>query len=323
MDKIRWGILSTANIARWRLIPAMKRAHNAEPVAVASRRIESARAFADANGIPRALGSYEALIEDPNLDAIYIPLPNALHKEWSIRCAEAGKPTLCEKPLSGTADDAQAMVDAFAERGIPLAEAFMYRFHPRTDRVREVLADGAVGQLHLIDAIFSFAIARKRDVRLQPNMAGGALRDLGSYCVNVMRLMTGEEPEAVRGIGHFGADSGVEEWVVGALQFPSGVLGSFGCGMRSQRTHAFRLRGSEGTIEVPDGFGPEEDQRTEIIINRGKETTRIEIPPYDQYQVMVEDFSEALLTGRAPRYSPNDAVANLRVLDRLQLAIRE
>ena len=131
MGKIRWGVMSTANIATWRVIPAMHNSRNGEVVAVASRRVEAARAFADRNGIPRALGSYEALIEDPNVDAIYIPLPNSLHAEWSIRCAEAGKPTLCEKPLASNAAEAQTMVDAFREREVPFAEAFMYRFHPR------------------------------------------------------------------------------------------------------------------------------------------------------------------------------------------------
>ena len=323
MGKIRWGVMSTANIATWRVIPAMHNSRNGEVVAVASRRVEAARAFADRNGIPRALGSYEALIEDPNVDAIYIPLPNSLHAEWSIRCAEAGKPTLCEKPLASNAAEAQTMVDAFREREVPFAEAFMYRFHPRTNRVKQVLAEGAVGELHLIDAVFSFAIKRKVDVRLQVDMAGGALRDLGAYCVNVMRLMTGEEPTAVRALGHFGADSGVEEWVAAALQFPSGVLGNFGCGMRSQRTHAYRLRGSEGCIEVPDGFGPEGDQVTEIIIKRGTEVTSIEIPPADQYQLMVEDFAVSLLDNRPPRFAPEDAVANMAVVDRLRASAQE
>ncbi len=319
MGKIRWGVMSTANIATWRVIPAMHNSRNGEVVAVASRRVEAARAFADRNGIPRALGSYEALIEDPNVDAIYIPLPNSLHAEWSIRCAEAGKPTLCEKPLASNAAEAQTMVDAFREREVPFAEAFMYRFHPRTNRVKQVLAEGAVGELHLIDAVFSFAIKRKVDVRLQVDMAGGALRDLGAYCVNVMRLMTGEEPTAVRALEHFG----VEEWVAAALQFPSGVLGNFGCGMRSQRTHAYRLRGSEGCIEVPDGFGPEGDQVTEIIIKRGTEVTSIEIPPADQYQLMVEDFADSLLDNRPPRFAPEDAVANMAVVDRLRASAQE
>ena len=322
MSKIRWGVMSTANIATLRVIPAIHNSRNGEVVAVASRREEAARAFAERNRIPRSFGSYEALISDPNVDAIYIPLPNSLHAEWSIRCAEAGKPTLCEKPLASNAVEAQTMVDAFRERKVPFAEAFMYRFHPRTDRVREVLAEGAVGELHLIDAVFSFAIRRKVDVRLQVNMAGGALRDLGAYCVNLMRMMTGEEPTTVRALGHFGADSGVEEWVAAVLQFPSGVLGNFGCGMRSQRTHAYRLCGSDGSIEVPDGFGPEGDQVTEIVIKRGTEVTRIEIQPADQFQLMVEDFADALLDNRPPRFAPEEAVANLAVLDQLQASVR-
>lgn len=327
MGKVRWGVISTSNIARWRVIPAIHNSRNGEVVAVASRREESARAFAEQNRIPRIFGSYEALIEDPEIDAIYIPLPNSLHAEWSIRCAEAGKPTLCEKPLASNAAEAQKVVDVFRARDVPLAEAFMYRFHPRTERVKDIVSRGAVGELHLIDAVFSFKIRRTGDVRLQPQMAGGALRDLGVYCVNVMRLMTDEEPDHVNAIGHFGLDSGVEEWAVGSLRFPSGVLGSFGCGMRSYRTHGYLLRGSEGTIIVQDGFGPDGDQVTEIVVKRDngklRETIRIEIPAVDQFQLMVEDFADALLDNRPPRFAPEDAVANMKVLDRLQASIRE
>ena len=327
MEKIRWGILSTANIATWRVIPAIHKSQNGEAVAVASRSDERASAYAKQLGIPKSYGNYEALIDDPNIDAIYIPLPNGLHSEWSIRCAEAGKPTLCEKPLGSSAEDAQKMVDTFRGRGVPLAEAFMYRFHPRTERVKDIVSRGAVGEMHLIDAYFSFKIRRTNDVRLQPQMAGGSLRDLGSYCVNVMRLMTGEEPDHVQAIGHFGSNSGVEEWAVGSLRFPSGVLGSFGCGMRSYRTHGYHICGSEGTIFVHDGFGPENDQVTEILVKRDtgklRETLRIEIPATDQYQLMVEDFADSLLNDRPPRYAPEDAVANLKVLDRMQKSIRE
>ena len=268
MSKIRWGVISTANIATWRVIPAMRKSHNGEVIAVASRSYEKARAFADEQQIPLAFGSYEELIDSPDVDAVYIPLPNRLHKEWSIRSAEAGKPTLCEKPLAGTADDAQAIVDAFRSRNVPLAEAFMYRFHPRTVRSKQLLDEGAIGELHLIDADFSFKIRRKNDIRLQSGLDGGSLRDVGVYCVNLMRLMTGEEPTVVRALGQIVEDTDVDEWAAGLLKFPSGVLGHFGCGLRSQRVHGYRLRGSEGSIEVRDGFGPEGDQRTSIHLKQ-------------------------------------------------------
>jgi len=326
VDRIRWGVIGTANIATWRVIPAIQKSRNGDVVAVASRDAGRARDYANRHGIAQSYGSYAALLDDASIDAIYIPLPNQLHAEWSIRCAEAGKPTLCEKPLGSTAAETQRMVDVFRERGVPLAEAFMYRFHPRTERVKDIVGRGAVGEMHLIDAVFSFQIRRVNDVRLQPQLAGGALRDLGVYCVNLMRLMTGEEPDRVQAIGHFGAESGVEEWAVGSLQFPSGVLGSFGCGMRSYRTHGYLIRGSEGTIVVQDGFGPNDDQVTEIVVKRdtGKlsETIRIEIPATDQFQRMVEDFADALLDDRPPRYPAEDAVANMKVLDRLQVSMR-
>ncbi len=322
MGRIRWGVLSTANIASRRVIPAIHNSRNGEVVAVASRGVEKARAFADRNGIPRAHGSYEALIEDPNVDAIYIPLPNSLHAEWSIRCAEAGKPTLCEKPLASDTPEAQMMVDAFRERQIPFAEAFMYRFHPRTERVRQLLADGEIGDLQLIDATFSFVVRKEDDVRLKAELAGGSLWDIGTYCVNVMRLMTGEEPIKVHAVGQCGKVSGVDEWLTGVLQFPSAVLGNFSCSLRSQGAHGYHLRGREGCIEIRDGFVPEINQVTEIIVKRGAEETRIEIPPADHYQLMVEDFAYALLDNRPPRFAAEDGVANMAVLDALLVSAR-
>lgn len=324
-EQIRWGVLSTANIGRRRVIPAMQRSRNGRVVAVASRSIEKARAFADELGIPTAYGSYEDLLADPNVDAIYNPLPNSLHAAWSIRCAEAGKPTLCEKPLASNAAEAQTMVDAFAARGLLLAEAFMYRFHPQTQRVKEMVESGAVGDLKVVSATFSFFMDDERartDVRLSRELAGGSLMDVGCYCLNVMRLMTGQEPEDARA---FGLDwpSGVDETLSGVLRFPSGVLGHFDSSLRAQFKHSYEIRGTAGRIVVEQGFVMPPDAPTVIRHWRGDRYEEIEVPPANSYTLMAEDFADALLNNRPPRFSPEDSVRNMAVIDRLLASARE
>jgi len=188
--KVRWGILSTANIGR-RVIPAIHAARNSEVVAVGSRSLGAAEAFAAEQNIPRAYGSYEELLADSAIDAIYLPLPNSMHAEWSIRCAAAGLPTLCEKPFASDAAEAQSIVDAFARHDVLLAEAFMYRFHPQHAKAQDIVAAGGIGDLQIINSSFTFPIRDAANIRLSKPLAGGALMDVGCYCVNLMRFMTG------------------------------------------------------------------------------------------------------------------------------------
>ncbi|MBZ0276228.1 MAG: Gfo/Idh/MocA family oxidoreductase [Anaerolineae bacterium] len=319
-EKIRWGILSTANIGNKRVIPAIHQARNGVVAAVASRSLDKAQAFADATDIPKAYGSYEELLADPEIDAIYNPLPNSEHAIWSIRCAEAGKPVLCEKPLASDAAEAQRMVDAFAERGIPFAEAFMYRFHPQTVKVREMVASGAVGRLTTVQSSFTFPISNEANIRLSQSLAGGALMDVGCYCVNVMRLMTGEEPVQASALAQVGESSGVDETLAGVLSFPSGVVGHFDCGLRSHRTHTYEIRGTEGRILVESAFAMEPDEQPVIRWWRGNEYQEIVMPAVNHYTLMAEDFADALLLNRPPRFSGQDGVENMRVLDQLLAA---
>ena len=207
---IRWGILSTARIGR-RVIPAIQASPQGEVAAVASRSLERAQAWSARHGIPRAYGSYEALIADSEIDAIYNPLPNSMHAEWSVKCAQAGKPTLSEKPFASDAPEAQTIVDAFDKRGVLLAEAFMYRFHPQHAKVREILSAGGIGKLQIINSSFTFPVADEANIRLSKALAGGALMDVGCYCVNLMRFMTGEEPVSATASAQFGEGSGVDE----------------------------------------------------------------------------------------------------------------
>ena len=319
-SKVRWGILSTANIGRKKVIPAIMNSRNGLLGAVASRNTARAAAFASELGIPRSYGSYEDLLQDPGIDAIYNPLPNSEHAEWAVRCAEAGKPMLCEKPLARDAAEAQKMVDAFATRKLLFAEAFMYRFHPQHQKVKDMIAAGAVGELRMIQASFTFDIgARDGDIRLQRDLGGGGLMDVGCYCINAMRFITGEEPETVQAMARMGSE--VDEMLTGLLAFPSGVLGHFDCGFRGQVTNTYEVRGPKGRIVVDPSFVPDAQHTAQIHYYHGGEHETIIIPPVDQYQLMVEDFADALLNNRPPRFEPKDAVRNMAVIDRLYASL--
>ncbi len=315
-DKIRWGILSTARIGR-RVISAIQASRNGEASLVASRSLERARAWASQHGVPRACGSYEELLADGEIDAIYNPLPNSMHAEWSIKCAEAGIPTLSEKPFASDAPEAQSIVDAFEKHNVPLAEAFMYRFHPQHAKVKEILAAGGIGELQIINSSFTHPVTDESDIRLSKTLAGGALMDVGCYCVNLMRFMTGEEPERVSAAARIGERTEVDETLVGALEFPSGVIGHFDCGLRSFGQHTYTLKGSEGMIAVPQSFVIAKAADGIVRHWRGDSFSEHVIPAVDQYRLMVEDFADALLNERPPRFAPADAVDNMIVVDRL------
>lgn len=320
--KIRWGILSTANIGRQRVIPAIQQSGNGEVVAVASRSLDRAQAFANEVNIPKAYGSYEAMIADPDVDAVYNPLPNSEHAPWSIRCAGAGKPVLCEKPFASDAPEAQQMTDAFSSRGVLLAEAFMYRFHPQTVKLRELVTSGAIGTLSIITSAFTFPIRSEQDIRLNKALAGGALMDVGCYCVNITRLLTGEEPARAQAVARWGAASGVDETLAGVMEFPSGVVAHFDCGFRTFRANFCDIRGTTGRILVEPIFNMEPTFAPVIRLWRGEEYEEISAPAANHYTLMVEDFADALLNNRPPRYLAQDGVNNMRAIDMLYAAAR-
>ncbi|MDX2160051.1 MAG: Gfo/Idh/MocA family oxidoreductase [bacterium] len=324
-DKIRWGILSAANIGR-KVIPSIHDSHNGVVAAVASRDLAKASAYAAELNIPKAYGSYDELLADPQIDAIYIPLPNGMHHDWSIKCAQAGKHTLCEKPLADTAAQAQQMLDAFQAAGLKFAEAFMYRFHPQTLRVRQMIEDGAVGNLRTISAAFTFRIRDEGNVRLNSDLAGGGLMDVGCYPVSLMRLITGEEPIAAKAVANFGAESGVDEMLSGVLHFPSQVIGHFDCGLRAFFTNTYEIRGSHGRIVAEWAFTMPSNQATTIRYwNDHSGTTEYEeitIAPANSYQLMVEDFADAILNDRPPTFGAHDAVNQMRAVDMLYASAR-
>lgn len=315
-ERIRWGVISTANIGRAAVNPAIQASSNGELLAVASRTGERATTFAAEHEISRAYASYEALLEDEDVDAVYIPLPNSMHREWTIRAAEAGKHVLCEKPLALDAAECEEMAAAARDAGVKLMEAFMYRFHPRTERVVEMLRSGQVGRVQAIRSAFTFRLRSTDDIRLDADLGGGALMDVGCYCVNVSRTLTGEEPESVQAVARW-SEREVDDFLVGMLRFPSGVVAHFDCALTLERSEAYEVAGTDGSLRVEAAFLPGTDD-VEIVEARGREgTVRHTVGGADEYRLMVEHFADCVLQDREPRYPPAEAAANMRTIEAL------
>jgi predicted dehydrogenase len=317
---MRWGVLSTARIARKTVIPAIGAAANAELVAIASRDGERSEKVGQEFGIPRRYGSYEALLSDAEVDAVYAPLPNALHGRWTIAAAEAGKHVLCEKPLAPTAAECERMRAAALSHGVGLMEGFMYRFHPRTERLIEMVRGGAVGAVHSIHSTFTFPLTRPADVRWSPDLGGGSLLDVGCYCVNVSRTLAGGEPLEAQA-WQSTARCGVDERLHGSLRFAGGVVAQFDCGFTTDRRQWVEVAGSEASLVMASAFRPGAGDR-EIFEHRGLETRRHAIDGDDEFRRMFEHFGDAVATGRPFRYGLDDAVANLRAIEALLASAR-
>lgn len=316
--KIRWGFLGTARIGASSYVPAIRASRNGVLHAVASRDAAKAREFAARHGFARAHASYEALLADPEVDAIYNPLPNSLHAEWSIRAARAGKPVLCEKPLAANAAEARAMVEAFAQAGLPLSEAFMYRRHPLTRRALEIARSGRLGRLRLLRAHFTTGLNDAANIRLNRELAGGALRDLGCYCVDILRQAAGAEPIEARALAVAHATGGVDQRLAGVLKFPDGALGEFGCGFGLTLACAYEFQGERGRLAVDHGAmvaWPGEAFKIKLWVGDAYE--EIVVPPANHYTLTAEEFADAVL-GRGPLTTdPQDAVRGIELLDRL------
>jgi len=304
---VRLGLLSTANINRAMLGGAL-RTDAAEVVAVASREAERAESFAAEHGLGRAHGSYEAMLADPEVDAIYVPLPNALHVEWTVRALEAGKHVLCEKPLTRHPADAERAFAAAARAGRVLAEGFMWRHTPQAARLRELVAERVVGDLKLVRTAFCFAAAEP-DVRLQAALDGGGLMDVGCYCVSAMRLLAGE-PSSVSAQQVLGGD-GVDVRLAGVLRFPGDVLGVLDCGLDMAPRHELEVVGTEGSLFVAD---PWHSRSPRIEVRRPGGVRSIDLPFVDPYACQLEDFAAAVRGERPHPFGRADAVGQARTL---------
>jgi len=322
-DTIRWRILSPAKIGTQKVIPAIQRAERCEVVAIASRDEVRAAESADVLGIPRAHGSYEALLADPDVDAVYIPLPNHLHAEWAIAAARAGKHVLCEKPLALTAAEAGTMISACSDAGVLLMEAFMYRLHPSWVAVRELVAAGRIGKLRTVQSWFSYFNDDPTNIRNILETGGGALYDIGCYNVNLSRMLFGAEPTRVQASIERDPVGGTDVLTSAILGFPSGGVAAFTCATRTETDQRVHVYGTEGRISVGIPFNIPPDLPTHVFVTAGGDppvapaTETLTFEPCDQYTVQAEAFAAAILDG-APLPTPiEDAVGNLRVIERI------
>ena len=319
-DQLRWGILGTARIAD-ALVPALQGATNCALVAIASRQGETARAWAATRQVPMTFGSYDEMLASDAIDAVYIPLPNALHKEWAIRAAQHGKHVLCEKPLAANAADAQEMAAAADTAGVRLMEAFMYRFHPQTRRLHALVAEGAVGQVKNVRANFGFYLSREGDVRWSTELAGGALLDVGCYCVNIARLLLDAEPVAASARAVW-TKGGVDESLAGVLEFANGALALIGASVQTGpgADQSLLVSGTRGRLSVTHPFRMGTEP-TSILLNNGEspdQVTSIAVPGADEYKCMVEHFADAVLHAKPLDYTLANSIGNMRALDALR-----
>jgi D-xylose 1-dehydrogenase (NADP+, D-xylono-1,5-lactone-forming) len=312
MTDLRWGILSTARINDLLLASGA-----ADFVAVASRCAQRADDYARAKGIPRAHGSYDALLADPGVDAVYISLPNHLHMPWAIRALEAGKHVLCEKPLSRRAAEVERAFDVAQSAGLVLTEGFMWRHHPQVARAQELLAGGAIGRLALIRARFSGPIAAPGDPRLERTMDGGALMDVGCYCVSAARTLAGAEPDACAAMRIAGGDD-VDVVLTGLLRFGDGLLATIDCGFGLAVQEGLEAVGDLGVLRLPDPWHAREPV---IEIERaGEPPMRIELEHVNHYGLELRDFAAAVAGDRAPLLGRADAVGQARAIEALYAA---
>jgi xylose dehydrogenase (NAD/NADP) len=319
---VTWGVLSTAAIND-NVLAAARLSDRVVVAAVASRDQSRAEAYARERGIERAYGGYDALLADPAVEAVYISLPNGLHVEWSIRALEAGKHVLCEKPLDRRLERVEDAFDTAEREDRFLMEGFMYRHHPQTKRLVELVQDGAIGQVRLVRAAFSFSLALLGDVRMRPELDGGALMDVGCYCVSASRLLGGE-PESVTGTQVVGS-TGVDVRFAGTLAFADDVVGHFDCAFDLPYRAVLEVVGSDGAVRVSDPFvlGSSGIGAVGIELRAGGDETLIEVQPANHFTLELENFSDSIRGQGDPLLGRTDAVGQVRTIEALYRAAED
>jgi predicted dehydrogenase len=315
MNKVRWGVLGVAKIATEKVIPGMKHAPGVETVAIASRSADKARQAAERLTIPKSYGSYEDLLSDDQIDAVYIPLPNHLHVSWSIKCLEAGKHVLCEKPIGLSVSEAESLVDAGRRHPrLKLMEAFMYRHHPQWITARRLVAEGAIGQLRTIQTLFSYFNRKAEDVRNQAEIGGGGLMDIGCYPISVSRFLFAAEPKRVFAQLEYDPDFHTDRLASGVMEFGGGS-GTFTCGTQLAPYQRVHIVGTDGRIEIEIPFNAPPDRPCRLWHQQASGIKEIVLDTCDQYAIQAEVFSRAILDDSPVPTPIDDAVANMRVIE--------
>src|SRR3989441_4822057 len=314
MQKVRWGVLSTATIGTGQVIPAMQQGTYCEIAAIASRSPEKAQAAAAQLGIPKAYGSYEELLADPEIDAIYNPLPNHLHVPWSIKALQAGKHVLCEKPIALTSAEGQTFVDVARQYPhLKVMEAFMYRFHPQWQRARQLVLEGDIGELRTIQSFFSYFLADPNNVRNRADSGGGAMLDIGCYTISLARFIFGAEPRRVLGILEYDPQFKIDRLASGILDFGLGTS-TFTCATQLSPYQRVNIFGTQGRVEIEIPFNAPPDRPCKIWYQHGEETEEILLDVCNQYTIQGDLYSQAVLNDTVVPTPIEDAVANMKVI---------
>jgi predicted dehydrogenase len=317
MTKIRWGVLSTANIGVAKVLPAMQRGRLCEVTAIASRELSKAQATAKQLGIPKAYGSYEELLADPEIDAIYIPLPNHLHVPWSIKAIEAGKHVLCEKPIALTTAEAQTLADAARQHPqLKVMEAFMYRHHPQWQRARQIVRAGGIGALRTIQSFFSYYNDDPGNIRNQADIGGGGLMDIGCYNISISRFIFDAEPQRVCGIVEYDPQLKTDRLASGMLDFGTGTA-TFTCSTQLSSYQRVNIFGDTGRIEIEIPFNAPPDRPCKIWHQHAGGTEEIVFDVCDQYTLQGDALARAILDDTPVPTPIEDAVANMAVIEAL------
>jgi predicted dehydrogenase len=321
MRKLRFGVLGTAKIAREKVVPPMRQAERCEVVAIASREEATARRAVAALGIPTAYGSYEALLADPAVEAVYIPLPNHLHVPWTVRAAEAGKHVLCEKPVGVNAAEAEELIRVRDRTGVRIQEAFMVRTHPQWLRAREIVRSGSLGELRAIQGHFSYRLTDPTNVRNVLDWGGGGLLDIGCYPITTSRFVTGAEPRRVAAVIERDPATGVDRLGSVLLDYPGGVQGAFTYGTQHVPRQTMQFLGTEARLEVEVPFNAPNDRPCRLFLYDARDglggavAETVELPTCDQYGIMADAFAAAVLDGTEQPVPLDDSLANMRVID--------
>ncbi len=312
---VRFGVLGYAGIAYKHVLPAMLESSNAVPYAIASRSAEKLAEAVSRFGFEKAYGDYDALLKDPDVDAVYIPLPNGLHKEWTIKAARAGKHVLCEKPLALSEDDCLDMVAACRHSGVKLMEAFMYRFTPRTRMLKELLAAGEIGEVRHISSNWRFVISDNANVRVNESLGGGSLRDVGCYPINLIGMIMQDEPVSLcaRKVTFQGVDLALSA----VLKYANGALCTVSSGFNAQSPVLTEINGTQGTIIMRETY---DQTDAPILLIKDGVTTEIPVPACKRYMLEIEAFCAALLENREPPLSLEESVRNNRLIARILAA---
>ena len=318
-NKVRWGVLGVAGIAVRKVIPAMQRSEVTEVTAIASRDLAKARHAAGPLGIAKAYGSYEALLADPEIDAIYNPLPNHLHVPWSIKAAEAGKHVLCEKPIGLSVAEARELMAVRDRTGVQIGEAFMVHCHPQWLRAREIIRSGEIGELRAMLGAFSYFNRDPKNIRNDPKIGGGGLMDIGCYPITMSRFLFGEEPHRAAGVMELDPEMGTDRLTSAMLHFPSGQS-VFTCSTQAVPYQTFQILGTHGRIEMEIPFNTPPDRVTRLFVDTGADLfgggkRTEEFPICDQYTIQGDLFSLAVRGGGAVPTPLEDSVANMQVIE--------